>query len=74
MPKQVNVHYAKTHLSSLLEDVKGGQEILLSKRGVPYAKLVPISEPPKRKLGFADFDVPDSFFDPLPESELRHWS
>lgn len=43
--KQVNMHEAKTHLSRLVEEVEGGQEIVISRAGKPAAKLVPL---PKR--------------------------
>lgn len=72
MPTIVNVHEAKTHLSRLLERVKGGEEIILAKAGKPYARLVPIAEP-MRELGFVEGEVPDSFFEPLPEDELDAW-
>ena len=38
----VNIHEAKTHLSRLLEQVSGGQEIVIAKSGKPIARLVPI--------------------------------
>lgn len=52
-PPFVNVHEAKTHFSKLLERAHGGEEIILAKAGVPYAKLVPYSDPvrPRRKPG-----------------------
>ena len=61
----LNVHYAKTHLSRLLDRVAAGEEIILGKHGKPVAKLVPI-EPvtwrPGRLKGkikmAADFDSP----------------
>jgi prevent-host-death family protein len=65
----INVHQAKTHLSKLLDKAHGGEEIVLSKAGKPYAKLVPL-EKPKRKLGFIKGHLDDGFFDPLPEAEL----
>ena len=34
----VNVHEAKTHLSSLLEKVKEGRDIILAKSGKPIAR------------------------------------
>jgi prevent-host-death family protein len=75
MPKMVNVHEAKTHLSRLLEEVHAGREIILAKGGKPYAKLVPLQKPKRVPLGFlAKYgSVPDSFFDPLPEDELAAW-
>lgn len=61
----LNVHYAKTHLSKLLDRVAAGEEIVLGKNGKPVAKLVPI-EPAIRRPGrlkgkikiHADFDAP----------------
>jgi len=70
--KTINVHEAKTHLSRLLEQAHAGEEIVLSKAGKPYARLVPL-ENPKRKLGFIEGQVDDSFFDPLPDAELEAW-
>ncbi|MER3482299.1 MAG: type II toxin-antitoxin system prevent-host-death family antitoxin [Meiothermus sp.] len=73
MSKVVNVHEAKTHLSSLLERVRAGEEIILAKNGEPYARLMPLEKPKKRKLGFMKGKVDESFFEPLPEEELEAW-
>jgi prevent-host-death family protein len=70
----VNTHYAKTHLSRLLQQVAAGEEIVIANAGNPVARLVPIKakrEP--RKLGLLKMNVPDSFFDPLPDDELEAW-
>jgi prevent-host-death family protein len=65
--KQVNIHHAKTHLSSLLEEVSAGEEITIAKAGKPLARLVPLTAARRtRKPGFlkgririaADFDAP----------------
>ena len=72
MPENINVHHAKTHLSQLLDRAQAGEEIVLSKSGKPYAKLVPL-EKPKRKLGFIKGHLDDSFFEPLPDAELDAW-
>ncbi len=37
--KVVNVQAAKTHLSRLIEEVVGGESILLAKHGKPLVKL-----------------------------------
>ena len=48
----VNVHEAKTHFSRLLEQVHAGQEIILSKAGKPYARMLPLeAETPTRMPG-----------------------
>ena len=41
------MHEAKTQLSKLVEAACGGQEVVISKSGVPVVKLVPIA--PRRK-------------------------
>ena len=38
---EVGTFEAKTHLSALLEKVSQGQEVLITKRGEPSARLVP---------------------------------
>ena len=73
MPDIVNIHEAKTHLSSLLEKVKGGQVIILAKAGRPIARLVPYDEGSPRVGGFVVGSFDESFFDPLPEEELSAW-
>jgi prevent-host-death family protein len=76
MTATINVHEAKTHLSRLLERAHNGEEIVLAKAGKPYARLVPL-EPAVKKTRqpglLKGWVVPDSFFDPLPEEELRLW-
>lgn len=66
--RQVNVHEAKTHLSRLLADVEGGEEIVIARAGKPVARLVADRRPREpRKPGFLkgkiwvsdDFDEPD---------------
>jgi len=47
----VNMHYAKTHLSKLVERVEGGEQIVIARAGTPAAKLVPIPKLGPRKLG-----------------------
>jgi prevent-host-death family protein len=61
----VNIHYAKTNLSRLLEAVGAGEEVVISRAGRPIAKIVPFVAP-TRTLGLdaglvtiaADFDAP----------------
>jgi prevent-host-death family protein len=61
----VNVLAAKKNFSKLLKCVAAGEEIVISNRGVPVARLVPVSP---RPLGF-DKDrvrIADDFDAPLP--------
>ena len=39
----VGAFEAKTHLSSLLEEVAGGEEILITRHCKPLARLVPVA-------------------------------
>lgn len=74
IPRQVNIHEAKTHLSKLLAEVEAGAEIVIARAGTPVATLVPMAPKPRRKFGgYMSFEIPDSFFDPLPEEELLLW-
>lgn len=41
MDRMVGSFEAKTHLAALLDEVAQGAEILICKRGVPVARLVP---------------------------------
>ena len=70
----VNVHEAKTQLSSLLVRAQSGEEIIISKAGKPIAKLVPVkvnAEP--RKPGFwkGKVKIAKSFDDPLPDDIMK---
>lgn len=69
----INIHEAKTHLSRLLEQVAGGEEIVIAKAGKPVARLVPLEAiPKKRQLGLlkGKLNVPDDFDAPLTDAEL----
>ncbi len=72
----INIHEAKTQLSKLIEAVEAGEEIVIARAGKPVAKLVPY-EPvkPVRTPGLmkGKFEVPDSFFDPLPDELLDYF-
>lgn len=73
MKKSVNVHEAKTHLSRLLELAHSGEEIVIAKNGQPYARLTALTPPKKRELGFLNLEIPDAFFEPLPDELLDQW-
>ena len=71
----VNVREAKTNLSRLLKQVESGEEIIIARNGKPVARLTPVHKPAKRQPDVfkGKFVLPDSFFDPLPEEELKAW-
>lgn len=68
----VNVHEAKTQLSSLLASVEKGEEVVIARNGTPIAQLV-LYKTTRTLLGCAegtvaymsnDFNQPLSDFDP----------
>ena len=71
----VNVHHAKTHLSSLLSRAEAGEEVVIARNGRPVARLVGYKPRGKRQFGAlkGSLAIDDSFFDPLPEAELASW-
>jgi len=73
MKKPVNVHYAKTHLSALLKQVREGHVITIAHDGTPVARLVPIEAGQPRRPGGFSFGVKDDFLAPLSEEELNAW-
>lgn len=71
--KTVNVQEAKTHLSRLLEEAAGGEEIVIAKAGKPYVRLVPcLPERSPRTLGGWEGKVRIADdFDETPEDLVR---
>jgi prevent-host-death family protein len=43
MANDIGVYEAKTHLTSLLERVEGGEQFTITKHGRPVARLVPVT-------------------------------
>ena len=68
--KIVNMHEAKTHLSRLIYDVQGGEEIVIAMAGKPVARLAPLKthrnpRRPGRLKG--KIWISEDFYAPLPE-------
>ncbi len=70
--KQVNLYEAKTQLSSLVEEAKAGEEIVIAKNGKPTARLVALEPPVEpaapRRFGFwaeYGYEVPDNIVELL---------
>lgn len=71
---RLNIHEAKTHLSRYLERLQRGEVIQLCRRNEPIAEIRGLrprrSEPRSLGLEAGRFEVPDTFFEPLPPDLL----
>lgn len=68
--RTVNISQAKTHLSRLVEEAAGGEEIVIAKHNRPVARLVALeaSTRPHKPGGWEDqVWMADDFDAPLPE-------
>lgn len=64
--RTVNIHEAKTHLSSLIEKAVKGEGFIIAKAGKPLVRVLPLDTPLKsqrRRLGFmtGEIQVPEDF-------------
>ena len=75
--KTYNVHQAKTHLSAILALVAAGEQVVIAKAGKPIAIISPHTEAPSaRPFGpyKGEVVVKDSFFDPMGDDFMSHFS
>ena len=72
----ITIHKAKTQLSKLIEQAERGEEVIIARGRTPVARLVPYA-PERPKPGFGSMEgkvwLDESFWDPLPEDELKLW-
>ena len=70
--KTVNIHEAKTNLSSLIAAAEAGEEVVISRANKPVVKLVAMeSAPKKRQFGLhkgAALYISEDFDAPLPDA------
>lgn len=71
---RLNMREAKTHLSRYVAELKDGDRIILCRRDREIAEIRPIvkpvDEPRPIGLGKGLAEIPDSFFEPLPDEFL----
>ncbi len=70
---------AKTKLSELVKSAQRGETIIITsgRDKTPVARLEAIQPVRKKRLGALEipgFVLPESFFEPLPEEELKLWN
>jgi len=81
--REVNVYEAKTSLSALLQAVAGGEEIVITRRNKPIARLVPFQPARGRptfgmakealeRSGLTRADIARAL-EPMTEDELAAW-
>ena len=74
--KIVTVEAAKANLIELIEEMKAGGEVIITRDDVAVARLVLIEQPSQpRRFGSmrGKVHVGPEFFEPLPEEELKAW-
>jgi prevent-host-death family protein len=75
MARTVNLHAAKTHLSRLVEEAAGGEEVVIAKAGKPMVRLVPVDPVKTPRKGFGSLKgkirIRKDFDAPLPPEVLR---
>ena len=71
--QQINIHAAKTHLSSLVDKAAKGESFVIAKSGKPMVTVIPFS--PERtiqnRIGFLKgmLKIPDDF-DQMGQNEI----
>jgi prevent-host-death family protein len=81
--REVSINEAKTSLSALLQAVARGEEIVITRRNEPVARLVPFAPPPEwptfgmarqamERSGLAREDI-DRALAPMTPDELEAW-
>ena len=72
------MHEAKTHLSRYLVELAPGETLVLCNRNSPVAELRSLKKKvvgnPRIGAAKGKFVVPESFFEPLPDSILKGFS
>jgi prevent-host-death family protein len=69
---------AKTNLSELVKSAQRGETVIITsgRDKTPVARLEAVHPVHKKRVGALEtpgFVLPDAFFEPLPEEELKLW-
>lgn len=70
---QMNIHQAKAKLSALIERVEAGDEVILARRNVPVARIVPNHKTVTSRIGGLrghPYQFGDGFDDPVANAEI----
>ncbi len=76
--KRVNIHDADTNLSRYIAELAPGETILPCNRNEPIAELKALGKSSKQGVRIrvmeGRLEVPNSFFEPLPEELLKFFN
>jgi antitoxin (DNA-binding transcriptional repressor) of toxin-antitoxin stability system len=74
---RVNIAEAKANFSKLLRAAQAGEPVIICDRNREIVELRALPQPSKEKrpLGpdVPGWSIPDAFFEPMSEEELREW-
>lgn len=73
---RISLARLSANLDHLVDRAAAGEELVITRRGRAVARLVPLAPVPMRRVFGAmrgEVQVPQGFFDPLPEDELKGW-
>ena len=77
---KVSIKDAKSQFPHMLDRIAIGEEVIITDKGEPVARLVPMPTTAKKRKGFkfgsakGEITIPDDFNDPLPkEIEDLFW-
>ena len=73
-PVAINLYDAKTNLSQLVDRAAAGEEIVIAKNGVPFARLMPLATPRRPGGWEGQVQIADDFDAPLPPEVLAAWT
>jgi antitoxin (DNA-binding transcriptional repressor) of toxin-antitoxin stability system len=59
----------------VIDEAAVGEAIVITRRGVPVARLIALKRPGQRRFGAlaGSVAIDDRFFEPLPPDELEGW-
>lgn len=76
---QVSVLEAKTQLSALLKAMEAGEDVVITRRGEPVARLAPVEKAQPKRVpgdwrkypGWENFVYDEEIFRPMTEEEVE---
>jgi prevent-host-death family protein len=69
----VTIAEAEARMDELLDAALAGEEVVITRDDVPVAKFTPIRSREEGGWLKGEGGLDDSFFEPLPDDELRGW-